>query len=120
MSTRKRRSPCPVACTLDVLGDRWTLLVIRDLMAGKSQYHEFQASPEGIASNILAARLEQLQEAGLVSTRPSTQRAGALEYELTKKGWSLRPVLRAVATWGLANIRGTEVRIALRPHAVTP
>lgn len=114
MSSRPRRSPCPVACTLDVLGDRWTLLVIRDLMAGKTHYHEFQASPEGIASNILAARLQLLQDAGLVSTQPSTQRAGALAYELTDKGWSLRPVLRAVAAWGLANIRGTEVRIAIR------
>src|SRR5256885_15547057 len=58
------RSPCPVACSLDLLGDRWTLLVVRDLFWGKTKYGEFLASPEGIPTNILADRLQRLEVAG--------------------------------------------------------
>ena len=61
-----RRSVCPVACTLDLIGDKWTLLVIRDLMSGKSQFKDFLESPEGIATNILTSRLNRLLEHGLV------------------------------------------------------
>lgn len=111
-----RRSPCPVACTLDLLGDRWTLLVVRDLFAGKAHYGEFLASPEGIATNILAARLAMLQAAGIVRTSPSPVREGASRYELTARGRSLRPVLRAVAHWGLEHLPGTQARIALLPE----
>lgn len=105
-----KRSCCPVACTLDILGDRWTLLVIRDLYFGKSHFSEFLRSPEGIASNILADRLHLLTAHGLAERRtaPSGKRA---TYHLTEKGKTLGPVLRAVRNWGLANIDGTEARI---------
>lgn len=113
MSKREaqRRSVCPVACTLDLIGDKWTLLLIRDLFAGKSHYHEFAESPEGIASNILASRLERLQEARLVEAKPSSVRLGSWAYVLTEKGRSLFPLLEAMKEWGLANIRGTEARV---------
>lgn len=108
-----RRSPCPVAATLDVLGDKWTLLVIRDLYAGKKRYRELAASPEGIATNILASRLKQLQASGLVASKSSPQRAGSLEYSLTERGRSLLPVLRAMRDWGLAHVPGTAVKIGV-------
>lgn len=106
-----QRSPCPVAATLDVLGDRWTLLVVRDLFAGKSRYRDLVASPEGIATNILAARLERLRKHGLVAARDSTERAGSNEYYLTERGRSLMPVLEALRDWGLAHVRGTEAKV---------
>ena len=105
-----RRSRCPVACTLDLLGDRWTLLVVRDLFAGKSRFSEFQRSPEGIATNILTDRLTLLVDHGLAERRmtPTGRRA---TYHLTDKGRSLKPMLRAVRDWGLANITGTAALV---------
>lgn len=95
-----RRSPCPIACTLDLLGDRWTLLIIRDLYLGKSLFKEFLASPEKIATNILSARLSKLCEGGLV------ERNGQA-YSLSARGRSLLPLLDAVRQWGLENLPGT-------------
>jgi DNA-binding HxlR family transcriptional regulator len=115
---RARRSPCPVAATLDLIGDRWTLLVIRDLFSGKSRYRELVDSPEGIATNILAARLERLRELGLVAARASAERAGSSEYRLTARGRSLLPVLEAMRDWGLAHVPGTAARV--RVGAVGP
>jgi DNA-binding HxlR family transcriptional regulator len=106
-----KRSPCPVAATLDLIGDRWTLLIIRDLFAGKSRYRDLAASPERIATNILAARLERLQECRLVAARSSAQRVGSLEYRLTARGRSLLPVLEAMRDWGLSHVPGTAAKV---------
>ncbi|QOJ01321.1 MAG: helix-turn-helix transcriptional regulator [Phycisphaeraceae bacterium] len=116
MPAKKRRSVCPVACTLDLIGDKWTLLVIRDLFAGKSHFHEFAGSPEKIATNILSDRLVRLRDAGLIDASPSKARAGSSAYTLTARGRSLFPVIDAMKGWGLANIRGTEARIAASPR----
>ncbi|MBC7967293.1 MAG: helix-turn-helix transcriptional regulator [Fuerstia sp.] len=110
MKTAKR-SPCPVACTLDIIGDKWTLLVIRDMMLGRSHFKDFIASPEGIATNILADRLTKLVEWGLAQKHPSTESPGRDAYRLTKKGESLIAILKSVAKWGLENIPGTEQRM---------
>ncbi|WP_169980209.1 winged helix-turn-helix transcriptional regulator [Tautonia rosea] len=110
----KRRSPCPVSCSLDLIGDRWTLLVVRDLMCGKSQFVEFCRSPEGIATNILTDRLQRLVEHGLVEKAASDEESRRDRYRLTTKGNSLRPVLDAIARWGLANIEGTEAGLKLK------
>lgn len=109
----KRRSVCPVACTLDLIGDRWTMLVVRDLFCGKSHFREFLASPEGIATNILADRLAKLSAGKLVERVPDDA-AGRDAYRLTRKGESLGPLLQQITDWGLANIRGTEVRVGRR------
>jgi DNA-binding HxlR family transcriptional regulator len=106
-----RRSCCPVACALDLLGDRWTLLVIRDLMRGVDRFGGFARSPEGIATNILADRLELLMRAGLVERVQRPRRAHP-RYRLTNAGWSLEPVLRALAEWGLGHLPGTEAKLA--------
>ena len=108
---RKRRSCCPVACTLDILGDKWTLLVIRDLFLGRTHFREFMASPEKIATNILTDRLNRLVDQGLVERRPSTEQDGREAYHLTERGKTLGPVLEAVVSWGLANIPGTQVKL---------
>src|SRR5712692_4980605 len=76
------RSRCPVACSLDVLGDRWTLLVIRDLFAGKSRFGEFVASPEHIPTNILSERLKRLERAGLISSTAYSQHPLRFDYHL--------------------------------------
>lgn len=108
---KKKRSVCPVACALDLFGDRWTLIVLRDLFVGKAHFREFLESPEGIATNILTSRLNELCENGLVVARDSTERAGSSAYRLTKKGRSLLPVMLAVRDWGLANISGTRALV---------
>lgn len=102
------RSLCPVANALDVLGDRWTLLVIRDLVNGKRRFGEFLESPERIPTNILAERLKRLERVGIVATRPYQTRPTRYEYHLTARGQDVRPILDAVATWGLAQYPGTR------------
>ena len=106
-----RRSPCPVACVLDIIGDKWTLLVIRDMACGKTQFKEFMQSPEKIASNILTERLNRLVEHGLAKKHSMPQTAGREEYQLTEKGRSLLPILKSIADWGLQHIRGTQARM---------
>ncbi|MCB2099906.1 MAG: helix-turn-helix transcriptional regulator [Rhodobacterales bacterium] len=98
------RSPCPIASALDLIGDKWTLLVVRDLMFfGKSRYGEFLDSPEGIATNILADRLRRLEDGGIVVREGAGRRH---DYRLTDKGEALRPVLKSLIDWGLAHIPG--------------
>ena len=99
-----RRSPCPIACALDLLGDRWSLLVIRDLFAGKSRYGEFGESPEGIPTNILAERLERLETAGIVTSETYQTNPPRYAYALTPKGKDLKPVLGALATWSMRHV----------------
>src|SRR5438105_11799603 len=105
---QERRSDCPVACTLDVLGDRWSLLVVRDLLRGKTRYGDFLQSAEGIPTNILAERLRRLQEAGIVEAVPYSQHPPRLEYRLTARGRELAAVVRSIAAWGLAHVPGTR------------
>ncbi|MGB7193315.1 MAG: helix-turn-helix domain-containing protein [Collimonas pratensis] len=108
---QKRRSVCPVACTLDLLGDKWTLLVVRDLLHGKSHFKEFLASPEGIATNILAERLARLTANGLIERCPSGDTVGKEGYRLTEKGLSLRALMAQIRSWGLDHIDGTDARL---------
>jgi DNA-binding HxlR family transcriptional regulator len=106
-----RRSPCPVACSLDIFGDRWTLLVIRDLFFGRTRFKEFAASPEGIPTNILTERLERLLARSIVEQIPAEDGTKRLAYRLTKKGKALGRVLRAMRDWGLAWDKSTRVQI---------
>ncbi|MCU7926075.1 MAG: helix-turn-helix transcriptional regulator [Candidatus Thiodiazotropha sp. (ex Dulcina madagascariensis)] len=102
------RSPCPVACVLDIIGDKWTLLVVRDLFAGKRTYGEFQASFEKIPTNILAERLKRLIEYEIIVKSPYQQRPVRYEYVLTTKGKELGPILKAMAQWGEKYIPGSK------------
>jgi DNA-binding HxlR family transcriptional regulator len=102
------RSSCPVACALDLVGDRWTLLVIRDLFAGKHRFGQFLASPEHIPTNILADRLKRLETAGLLAHMAYSQHPPRYEYHLTERGRTLEPLLDAIAVWGLTQYLGTR------------
>ena len=114
MRGRTRRSRCPVALTLDVLGDKWSLLVVRDLMRGKRRYAEFLESPEGIPTNILAERLKRLSAMGVITARKYSVHPPRLEYALTAKGADLRPIMRAMVDWGVRHAGGRV------PPPVTP
>ncbi len=108
-----KRSPCPVACSLDILGDKWTLLVVRDLVMGKKTYSEFAQSPESIPTNILAERLKRLEAYGIIRKQQYQDNPVRYEYLLTDKGAGLRPVLLAMVKWGNEYIDGT-----LRPDEI--
>jgi DNA-binding HxlR family transcriptional regulator len=100
-SKLKRRSGCPVSISLEVFGDRWSLLIIRDLMVrGFRSFKQFQASGEGIATNILADRLQRLEAAGIIMAEPEEADGRRLNYRLTEKGIDLAPVLLELLIWG--------------------
>jgi len=102
-----KRSPCPVASTLDILGDKWTLLVVRDLLMGKRTYGEFLKSPERIPTNILAERLKRLEQAGIIAKARYQDRPVRYAYTLTTMGHDLQPVLLAMIDWGNRYLPGT-------------
>jgi DNA-binding HxlR family transcriptional regulator len=102
-----RRSPCPISTFLDLWGDRWTLIVMRDLLCGKTRFSSFEASPERIPPSILAKRLARLTKAGYVERRPYSEHPPRHEYRPTGKGRSLRKVLIAMGEWSEAELEGT-------------
>jgi DNA-binding HxlR family transcriptional regulator len=110
----KRRSSCPAACALDIAGDKWTLLVVRDLLCGRHTFKELLAADEGIPTNILADRLKRMAAAGLIEAKPYQDRPVRYAYTLTKKGRGLERVLVAVALWGKTHIPGTRIAPAFR------
>jgi DNA-binding HxlR family transcriptional regulator len=103
-----KRSVCPITNTLDILGDKWTLLVVRDMFLGKKTYGEFLESPEGIPTNILADRLKRLEQHGIINKTPYQQAPVRYAYRLTPKGQQLSEVMKAIIKWGLENIPGTR------------
>jgi DNA-binding HxlR family transcriptional regulator len=105
-----KRSACPIANALDLLGDKWTLLVVRDLMfRGKRLYGELARCEEGIPTNILADRLKRLEGAGLVRREPYQDRPVRYAYALTPSGADLLPVIRELVRWASKHIPGTDV-----------
>jgi DNA-binding HxlR family transcriptional regulator len=112
----KRRSSCPAACALDLAGDKWTLLVVRDLLRGRHTFGKLAAADERIPTNILADRLKKMEEAGLIESTPYQERPVRYRYDLTDKGRDLGDVLTAVARWGKRHIRGTRVAPEFRKN----
>lgn len=102
------RSPCAVACTLDLVGDKWSLLVIRDLLRGGATYGDLQNSREGIPTNILADRLKKLEAADLIAKSAYQEHPVRYTYELTAKGRDLGDVLGALVRWGRKHIPDTQ------------
>ena len=101
MKTVKKRSDCPLSSSLDVLGDKWSLLIIRDLlMVGKFSFGDFIGSKEKIASNILTDRLSVLESDGIISKQVSPKNKSKFIYSLTPKGIELLPVLIEIMRWG--------------------
>jgi DNA-binding HxlR family transcriptional regulator len=101
MARSYRQKSCPVARALDIIGERWTILLLRDLfLQGPRRFQDFQESLAGVAPNTLSARLKVMEEQGLISRRVYSDHPPRLEYHLTDKGKSLGPVLKALREWG--------------------
>ena len=112
----ERRSGCPVSMALEVLGDRWSLLLVRDMMVrGYRTFREFQRSGEGIATNILSDRLQKLEAAGLVEREAAKEDGRSTHYRLTAKGIALAPVLLELLIWG-AHHEPTDAPCAAIDH----
>jgi len=101
---------CPVSSVLDIIGDKWTLLVVRDLLfLDKRTYSELSDSMEKIPTNILADRLKKLEAANIIEKNPYQDKPVRYAYTLTKRGEALRPTLIEMATWGNCFIDGTAI-----------
>ena len=103
------RSHCPVANMLDLFGDKWTLLIVRDIVLGKSRYGEFAQSVEGIPTNILANRLKRLESLGVVEKQAYSNKPVRFQYNLTDKGRDLVPMLEAMVEWASKHVPGVKV-----------
>ena len=100
VSNKRHPTECPIAFALDIFGDRWSLLIVRDvLFKGRRTYQEFLDAGEGIATNVLADRLKKLQRAGILTKKRSKEDARTFEYELTPRGLDLLPVLLEMLRW---------------------
>lgn len=116
LSKARRRSGCPVSVSLDLFGDRWSLLLVRDMMVrGYRTFREFQRAGEGIATNILADRLQKLAAGGIVVRERSSQDGRSTHYRLTEKGIALGPVLLELLIWG-AHHQETDAPCAVIEH----
>jgi len=100
MKTLTKRSECPLSCSLDIFGDKWSLLIIRDMMFfNKSTYGEFLKSAEGIATNILATRLQNLEENKLIEKLEHPDSKAKVLYKLTQKAIDLLPIIVEIHLW---------------------
>ena len=101
MAKSYRQKDCPVARSLDAIGERWTILMLRDLfLHGPRRFRDFEESLAGVAPNTLSARLKAMEQQGLIASRLYSEHPPRLEYHLTDKGKSLGPVLKALREWG--------------------
>jgi len=104
ITSPKRRSGCPLNASVEMLGDRWSLLIIRDMMLGDAHsYKTFLECYEGIATNILADRLRKLEAYGIIQSTPDPSDGRKLNYRLTEKGIDLAPVLTEMVLWAAAH-----------------
>lgn len=113
------RSACPIASTLDIVGDKWSLLIVRDmLMQGKKTFKDFSVSPEGIAPGILSSRLKWLEENDLITKQklPDNQKENV--YLLTEKGIELAPIIIEIILWSDKNLRKQNADMYSIPNAV--
>jgi DNA-binding HxlR family transcriptional regulator len=105
-----KRTNCPIATTLDVVGDKWTLLIIRDIgLFDKHKNKDFQEAGENIPTNILANRLKLLVDVGLVEKRQYQNNPPRHKYYLTEAGSGLLPIIKSIAVWAEKNINGIEI-----------
>jgi DNA-binding HxlR family transcriptional regulator len=107
-----KRSGCPLSCSLDLVGDKWSLLIIRDMLFfGKSTYNEFLESPEGISTNILSDRLVKLAEVGLITFSGTAKRK---KHTLTKMGLDVKPILESIGMFGAKYFKGSKEYLHLQ------
>jgi len=104
--SNERRSDCPISCSLELIGDRWSLLIIRDMLfRDKCRYNEFLNSAEGISTNILSDRLVMLEVRGLITYSGEGKRKS---YKLTKMGKDLKPIIKAIGLFGMNHFKGSR------------
>ncbi|MGB2693882.1 MAG: helix-turn-helix domain-containing protein [Dehalococcoidia bacterium] len=108
--TRNYEQACPVARTLDIVGDRWTLLILRDLFFDVARFNDFIERSPGMPTKVLSARLKKLEAHGFVQRELYSQHPLRAEYRLTEKGRSLRPVLQSLADWGMEHLLSAHER----------
>lgn len=109
VKTRPYDQACPIARTLDIIGDRWTLLIVRDLFLGLTRFNQFLESSEGLPPKVLSARLKKLHENGLIERRIYSEHPLRAEYRLTDLGRSLFPVIKSIGQWGFEHMfKGEE------------
>lgn len=106
MEHRRYNQYCATAKTLDIVGERWTLLITRELLTGPKRYTDLRESLPGIGTSLLAARLHHLQDAGVIRATTLPKPAGTAVYELTEAGRDLQPAIMAIAQWGLKWVLG--------------
>ena len=103
------RSQCSISCALEIIGDKWSLLIVRDAMIlGKTSFNEFRHSKEKIASNILSSRLENLVSHGIFEKKENADKKSKIDYLLTERGWGLKPAVLAIGNWGYEHIEGVN------------
>src|SRR3989442_10274512 len=106
MAKSYEQKDCPVAYTMDLIGERWTILLLRDLVLhGPRRFQDFQESLEGAAPNTISSRLKDLESNGLVERQVYSEHPPRLEYQLTEEGKSLAPVLKALRDWGRKHMK---------------
>jgi DNA-binding HxlR family transcriptional regulator len=115
VARRSYEQACTLALTLDVVGERWTLLLIRELMLGPQRFTDLLEGLPGIGRNLLAARLRHLEDAGLVARGELPPPAASQVYELTDDGWALGPALAALGRWGVERLNRPPKRYTFRP-----
>lgn len=109
MDGSTRRSNCPVSLALDVIGDKWSLVILRDIMInGKRKFRELRGSGEGIASNILSSRLKNLEQQGILKRETDAQDARQFQYSVTRKGLGLLPLILELGAWGAVHCEPTD------------
>ena len=116
MPRRSYDQYCPLSRALDVIGERWSALIVRELLAGPRRYTDLHADLPGVSTDVLAARLKEMERDGLVARRRLPAPAAAAVYELTPRGRDLLPALTALADWGAADLAGPRPTDALRAH----
>jgi DNA-binding HxlR family transcriptional regulator len=116
MPRRSYDQYCPLSRALDVIGERWSALIVRELLAGPRRYTDLHADLPGVSTDVLAARLKEMERDGLVARRRLPRPAAAAVYELTPRGRDLLPALTALADWGAADLAGPRPTDALRAH----
>lgn len=116
MPRRSYDQYCAVARALDAVGERWSLLIVRELLGGPRRYTDLHADLPGVSTDILATRLKQLEGEGLVERRRLERPANATVYQLTERGAELRPVIEALAAWGTPELGAPRPTDAVRAH----
>jgi DNA-binding HxlR family transcriptional regulator len=116
VKTRPYDQTCPIARTLDIIGDRWTLLIIRDLFLGLTRFNQFLESSQGLPPKVLSTRLKKLQESGLIERRIYSEHPLRAEYQLTDLGRSLFPVVKAIGQWGFDHMFEGEEELRERVY----